>query len=411
MFTGPICSSRCFKPRQVSSSASKFLAGQPRDLRIGAQHLRLYVHLGQAACFEILKIGVQLGQFGRKRGAVLAQLVQIRALSLQLRLHLGQLQAESLRLLGDGLRRGQRSCARFDQFLLPFHQLGVFPDTLLALGRGRGALLFDRLYSPAQVAEDPVDTLEGRIRAAPPFFQAGQLRRHLRGFLLQRLALLPQRFQLRLPRAQGAVRLLVVVLEPRRLFALFRNCLPLHFARVLVARCLRLPLLQAPLDALGFIFHLLERRAQSDRLAFALPALFAARFQLRLQLLDGAAQGVCVLLRLSEIGFQLRQPALRLAQLALQCQRALAGRLAARHRRAVEALAVRRQKIRVPKARRQPLRVDGISRQVAISQLGQDSFERPSSPFSTFTASFSGITPGSFTCTSPDAKSSPCASE
>ena len=237
-------------------------------------------------------------------------------------------------------------------------------------------MLLDRLHAPRQIAKQPVDALEGRLCAAPPLFQAGQLRRHLRRFLLQRLALLPQDFQLRLPRVQAAVRLAVLRLKARRLFALLRNGLALGLARVLVARRLRLPLLQAPLDALRLGFHLLQRRAQRGCLAFAQPPLLAARLQLRRQLLDGAAQRIGFPLRLLQIRFQLRQPALGLAQLALQRQRAFAGRLAARHRGAMEALAVRREEIRMHVAQRQPLRVDGILRQIAVPQLGQHRFQR-----------------------------------
>ena len=70
MFTGPICSMRWRNAAAGLLFGSQFLARQPRDLRVGAQHLRLHVDLGQAACLKILKIGVQLGQFAgtRRRG-------------------------------------------------------------------------------------------------------------------------------------------------------------------------------------------------------------------------------------------------------------------------------------------------------------------------------------------------------
>ncbi len=86
-----------------------------------------------------------------------------------------------------------------------------------------------------------------------------------------------QDFQLRLLRVQAALGLRVLGLKPRRLLALLRNRLPLGLARVLVARGLRLPLLQAPLDALRLGFHLLQRRAQVGRFALGLPPLLAAR--------------------------------------------------------------------------------------------------------------------------------------
>ena len=40
MFTGPICSMRWRSARQVSSSAASSLAGQARDLLVGAQQRR-----------------------------------------------------------------------------------------------------------------------------------------------------------------------------------------------------------------------------------------------------------------------------------------------------------------------------------------------------------------------------------
>ena len=53
----------------------QLLACQPRNLRVGAQHLRLNVHLGKAARLKVLQIGAQLGQLARKPCAILAQLV------------------------------------------------------------------------------------------------------------------------------------------------------------------------------------------------------------------------------------------------------------------------------------------------------------------------------------------------
>ena len=86
------------------------------------------------------------------------------------------------------------------KFFLSFDELSIFVDALLALCRGRGALLLNRLHAPFQIGKQPVDALERRLRAAPPLFQARQLRGHLRSFLLQALALLAQNLQLRLLR-------------------------------------------------------------------------------------------------------------------------------------------------------------------------------------------------------------------
>ena len=63
-----------------------------------------------------------------------------------------------------------------------------------------------------------------------------------------------------------------------------------------------------------------------------------------------SSDGFC--LRCARLGFQLGQLAFGLAQLALQRQRAFAGRFAAGHRRVVEALALRRQEVGVRIARR-----------------------------------------------------------
>ena len=161
-------------------------------------------------------------------------------------------------------------------------------------------------------------------------------------------------------------------LKPRGLLALLPDRLPLGLARVLVARGLRFPLLQAPLDALRLGFHLLERRAQIGRFALRLPPLLAARLQLRRQLLDRPGQRIRLGLRLRQIRFQPGQPAFGFAQFALQRQRTFTGRLAARHRGAMEALALRREEIGVRVAQGQPLRLDGILRQIPMPQLGQN---------------------------------------
>ena len=52
------------------------------------------------------------------------------------------------------------------------------------------ALLLDGEHTALQVGMEPVDALEGSLGAAPALFQAGQLGGHLRRFLLQAFALL-----------------------------------------------------------------------------------------------------------------------------------------------------------------------------------------------------------------------------
>ena len=150
-------------------------------------------------------------------------------------------------------------------------------------------------------------------------------------------------------------------LKPRCLFALFCDRLPLGLACVLVARRLRLPLLHAPLNALRLGLHLLERRAQIGRLALGLTPLFAARFKLRGQFLDGARERFGSISGLRQLVLELGQPAFGLAQFALQRQRTLAGRLAAGHRGAVEALALRRQEIGMRITQSQPLCIIALS--------------------------------------------------
>ena len=92
-----------------------------------------------------------------------------------------------LRLRRDRLRLGQRLGAQCRQFLLALRQLRALANALLALCFCRGALLLDGQHAPLEVGVQPVDALECRLRAAPPLFQPGQLRGHLRRFLLQRL--------------------------------------------------------------------------------------------------------------------------------------------------------------------------------------------------------------------------------
>ena len=99
--------------------------------------------------------------------------------------------------------------------------------------------------------------------------------------------------------------------------------------------------------------------------------------------------------------FELGQPGLGLAQFALQRQRTFAGRLAAGHRRVVEALALRRQEVGVRVARGQPLRLAGVLRpgNRAAAWAESTSSERPK-PFSTLIASCSGVRPGSLIASS-----------
>ena len=195
----------------------------------------------------MLQVGAQLGHFARAAGALLAQLIQRGASALQLRLHAPPVAGAEpapgrpASAPAPALRRARLSAPA---------RAGPAPRSLERAARARPSaarpLLVDGLHTALQVGMEPVNALEGSLRAAPPLFQAGQLRGHLRRLLLQALALLPQQGQLRLQliesrlgrrgaRPPGAA-------SPR---ASGRCWLFLALARVLVARGLRRPLLQA----------------------------------------------------------------------------------------------------------------------------------------------------------------------
>jgi hypothetical protein len=124
-----------------------------------------------------------------------------------------------------------------NSFLAP-GQRGALSDALFALGLGEAALLLDGQHAPLQVGMEPVDALEGRLRAAPSLFKAGQFRSHLRSFLLQ-----PSRFcakgQLRLQLIERSLGLRVLCFKPRQSLRAFARWSALGFARVLVARGLQ----------------------------------------------------------------------------------------------------------------------------------------------------------------------------
>ena len=299
----------------------------------------------------------------RTSGAILAQLVERRALALELRLHARPVACRSAcacsaiccaSASASAARRGQLLSARSTSSAFSLMRCS---RSASAAARCCSIACTRRSRSRIQ----PVDALERRLRAAPPLFQAGQLRRHLRRFLLQRLALLPQSLQLRLLRVQAALGLRMLCFKPRCLFALLCDRLPLGLARVLVARRLRI--------------HSCRRRSMrcasasicfsaAPRLAASLSAWrrsSLARFKLRRQLFDRRVSASASISACASSASSCRQPAFRLAQFALQRQRTFARRLAARHRRVVEALALRREEIRMRVAQRQPLRIDRSS--------------------------------------------------
>ena len=177
------------------------------------------------------------------------------------------------------------------QFLLAHGKLGALTYALFPLCFGRCPLLFDGQHAALKVGMEPVDALEGCFGAAPAFFELGQLCCDLRGFLLKGFA----RSAAACPNASASqsarLRLLRAPLQAApSLFALLCDHFVLGLTRVLVACGLQHPLLQAALDALGLGLHLLEGCALVGGVALGQAALFAARFQLRGELLDAAGE-------------------------------------------------------------------------------------------------------------------------
>ena len=166
--------------------------------------------------------------------------------------------------------------------------------------------------------------------------------------------------------------------RPQARQARFSPITCLGLARVLVARGLRSPLLQRHsmrcvsasvcLSAAPRARGTLTWRRSSHGSPVAGPSA-----------LDRPASGASALgPALRQLCFQLCQPAIRLAQFALaHSGPSLAA--AARHRRAMEALALRREEIGVRVAQGQPLRLDCVSARYPCRNLGRmPSSERPS---------------------------------
>ena len=201
MFTGPICSMRWRSARQVSSSAASSSSSSRAICRVGAQHLSFDVDFGEAAGFQVLKIGVQLGHV-RSIGCARSSrsLIQRGAAGLQLRLHAlpvaaaAPVPARQLSAPASGA-----SAARPSVPLCRSTSVAFSRDALLPLCRRRPVRCCSMArHAALQVGMQPVDALEGGFCAAPALFQTGQLRGHLRRFLLQALAFLRRASQLRL---------------------------------------------------------------------------------------------------------------------------------------------------------------------------------------------------------------------
>jgi hypothetical protein len=156
---------------------------------------------------------------------------------------------------------------------------------------------------------ETVDALEGSFSAAPALFKAGQLRGNLRGFLLQAFALLAQQVASLAcnssRRCLGggmlglkALGLLALLLDGEACLAsrasLLRAACNVHSCRRRSMRCASASICLSAAPWLAV-----------SRLGLA--ALFAARFQLRSQFLNGAGQRRGFRLRLCQGGFEFGQ--------------------------------------------------------------------------------------------------------
>ena len=274
------------------------------------------------------------------------------------------------------MRERQRLGTHIGQILLLARKRGAVGDALFAFLSRVRPLLLDGCHATIEIRIEPVDALEGSFRAAAPLLQAGQLGSHLRGLLLQALAALAQGRELSLQFVESCFSLGMFRFKPLRLVAVQLDRCSLGFARILVPSGLGQPFLQAPLNALRFAFHLAQSRALVRGVRLCLTALLAARFKLRGQFFNRARQRSGFGLRLSNVGFELGELGFRLAQFALEGQRAFRRRFAPGDRRVVEALPFRREEVGVRVPRGQAARFAGILHQVAVAELGQNRFKR-----------------------------------
>ena len=196
MLTGPICSMRWRRVRQVSSSAARASSSRCAMVCIGAQRGGLDVDFSEAAGLKMFQIRAQLGHFAWSARRGLRAIGRARrgrfSIVSQWRPAAGAAPAPGRRgsAPGRGLRRGRRPV----------------PARAGPARRSRGCAVRapPRRRSAAaqwtdaalEIGMQAVNALEGGLRAAAALFQAGQLGGDLRGFLLQAFALLAQKGQL-----------------------------------------------------------------------------------------------------------------------------------------------------------------------------------------------------------------------
>ena len=338
MFTGPICSILCRSVRQVSSSSASVLAVEPHNLRVAraAPALRRSPRPGSSPP-DAPDRSAAWPRFARKRGAILAQLIQRRPRRFSAASQVRPVDCRSACACSASVLR---QCQRFRTSLrsIPsagFASVGVFLDALFALRLGRRALLFDRQHAPLQIR-----MTAGRCAGTLPPRRAAALR----GPPAPRSsAPLPAA----MPRASAAACPSCACCASRLLSACAcsassreassRFCsidVLLGLARVLVARRLRL---STPAAAA-------RSRCASASICFsAAPRLAASLSACRRSSLRVSSCAVSSSMAPRErrrflsacvsSDSSLRQPAFGLAQLALQRQRPFARRLAAGHRR------------------------------------------------------------------------------
>ena len=147
-------------------------------------------------------------------------------------------------------------------------------------------------------------------------------------------------------------------------------------ALVAIALAVDLPVLQAALQAFGLGLHLAQCGALVGAVALGGAAIFVFGFEQAGFFGEGAAEGCGVRLCLGELSVERIELLLRVAQLALDGERAFRTRLAAGDGDVVEALAGGREEEGARIFERERACGAGIGRDVAFAQLGQDGFER-----------------------------------
>ena len=171
---------------------------EPFNGFVGAQDSSFNIDFGEAASFQVFKVGQQLGGSAGAGGAIFAELVERDASCLEFDFECGQLLAQSLGLGRNRLGLGQSSAPCLCQILLSLCQTGVLGQPLLALGLSPCTRLFELEDAAFEIVVEPVDSLEACLRATAALLKASQFRSHACGFLLQLFAGAAQHLLLRL---------------------------------------------------------------------------------------------------------------------------------------------------------------------------------------------------------------------